>query len=504
MPLLAAAVGVWALACGDLRVAPLAVAFWSFAAQQHLSVLPAAAVLGGAGCRRRRVLDLAGRGGGAAAVARLGGRRPRGRPGPVVAGALPAAHRRPRQPHRAEPLLGRQRPPGPGAPLGARPGRQRPRPRPFLGRSSPKGWDLVAHRSTAGVLLTFLVVGLLLAVGGVVAPPGAEAARGHRHDRRARSSPPSSPAPTSPTRRSRAGSTSSTGPSRSRSSSCSCSPGCWCAWLEAKLPQPAQARFASARTATACALAAIVILGVAVTPLVVDRPSDRLGQPLAAPVIRDLVDEPEGVRRAGGGRRAAAGARQRRRPLHPGRRHASAPASPIDGGPIVFPPGSEGFVHPDRIADPCTVQHALVISLVRGGLAPPAGRGAGLRRRRPGLDREALARLEAQAKGQRVDPRRGHGGRAGRPPGRPGRRWWAPPSASGWASRTQEVLLVRAQPRPADRSPGRRAGAGPRRPHRPPGLAAPRRPRWSRPSATAHLLDRQQLEQFRPDLVAGC
>ena len=44
MPLLAAAVGVWALWCGDLRVAPLTVAFWSFAAQQHLSVLPAAAV----------------------------------------------------------------------------------------------------------------------------------------------------------------------------------------------------------------------------------------------------------------------------------------------------------------------------------------------------------------------------------------------------------------------------------------------------------------------------
>src|SRR5690606_32681895 len=49
MALLAAAVGVWALLCGDLRTAPLTAAFWTFAAQQHLSVLPAGAVLIAAG-----------------------------------------------------------------------------------------------------------------------------------------------------------------------------------------------------------------------------------------------------------------------------------------------------------------------------------------------------------------------------------------------------------------------------------------------------------------------
>lgn len=53
LPLLATAVLVWALVAGDLRLAPLAALFWSYTAQQHLSVLPASAVLllaGAAAC----------------------------------------------------------------------------------------------------------------------------------------------------------------------------------------------------------------------------------------------------------------------------------------------------------------------------------------------------------------------------------------------------------------------------------------------------------------------
>ncbi len=46
--LLAAAVLLWALACGDVRLLPLTVGFWSFAVQQHLSVLPAGAVVAAA------------------------------------------------------------------------------------------------------------------------------------------------------------------------------------------------------------------------------------------------------------------------------------------------------------------------------------------------------------------------------------------------------------------------------------------------------------------------
>lgn len=49
MPLLCSAVLIWSLLCGDIRLLPLTTGVVSFAAQQHLSVLPAIAVLTVAG-----------------------------------------------------------------------------------------------------------------------------------------------------------------------------------------------------------------------------------------------------------------------------------------------------------------------------------------------------------------------------------------------------------------------------------------------------------------------
>jgi hypothetical protein len=500
MPLLAAAVGVWALACGDLRVAPLTVAFWSFAAQQHLSVLPAAAVLGGAGAvaagfwiwragAGERLRSLAWVVGGLALGVVLWS--------PVLyqqvtdePGNLTALSRYSGDTARED--------------LGLRSALDQAAnvlgPVPFLGRSSPKGWDLVGHRSTAGVLLTFLIVGLLLAVGGwwrrrepkllaAIAMIGVLLVAAVI-----------------------TGTNIPDSPEQGRLNFYH-----WAfalsffellvfAWLlvrvvEEKLPQPAQARFASARTATACALAAIVILGVAVTPLVVDRQSDRLGQPLAAPVIRDLVD----------GLKASDELAAVDGPLlvlvNGDDRYVQVGDSvgarlAIDGHPILFPRSSRGFVHPARIADPCTVQHALVISLVRGGLAPPPGVELVSVDAAPDLDREALARLEAQAKGKGVilgDDMEAaldalpsdQGGLVGST------------IAFRLGERTQEVLLVRNSldlliDHPVDEPELDRDD-----------LIALRDSLGDAPalvatSATAHLLDREQLEQFRPNLVAGC
>ncbi len=69
--LIATAVLVWALACGDIRLLPLTVGFWSFAVQQHLSVLPAGAALAGAGAIAVVVVAVRARSSGRPAVLRV-------------------------------------------------------------------------------------------------------------------------------------------------------------------------------------------------------------------------------------------------------------------------------------------------------------------------------------------------------------------------------------------------------------------------------------------------
>ncbi|HMG45089.1 MAG TPA: hypothetical protein VK611_27400 [Acidimicrobiales bacterium] len=57
-PLLCSAVLLWCLLCGDLRLLPLTALFVSFTAQQHLAVLPALALMTGAGVAGFLVLEL--------------------------------------------------------------------------------------------------------------------------------------------------------------------------------------------------------------------------------------------------------------------------------------------------------------------------------------------------------------------------------------------------------------------------------------------------------------
>ena len=156
---------VWAILSGDLRLTPLAVGVWSYAAQQHLSILPASAVVAVAGA------------GGLAWWLWRGGVDPRRTQlaflgGGVLTGLVLWA-----------PVLYEELTGDPGnltalsdysgddqrQDLGLRSAFSQVShvlgPRPFLGRSTPRGWDLVAHQSTLAVVLTLGVVLGALAVG---------------------------------------------------------------------------------------------------------------------------------------------------------------------------------------------------------------------------------------------------------------------------------------------------------------------------------------------------
>lgn len=496
MPLLAAAVGVWALVCGDLRVAPLTVGFWSFAAQQHLSVLPAAAVLAAAGAlavgwwiwrapagERRAALawtggavliglalwspvlyqELTGDPGNLTALSQYSGDSEREDLGPRSAVSQVAN------------ALG---------------------PRPFLGRSSPKGWDLVAHRSALGVLLTFAVVGAILLAGAwwrrkepkllaAIAMIGVLAVAALLTGMNIPDSP-----------------------EQGRLNFYH-----WAfalsffellvfGWLLARLAPVVLPKVTHGRTITPVAVGAVIIVGVAVTPLVVTRQSDRLGQPLAPSVVEELLGE----LRASGPLDEVDGpllvlVNGDDRYIQVGDTVGTRLA--IEGDDIVFPPSSDGFVHPDRLADLCSVQDALVISLVRNQLEPPPGTEIASVDGAPTLDRKALQRLIDQAADQPVTFGPDLDAALAEMPGDQGA---LVGSSIGFrlAKRGEEVFLVRSNlDLLVDHPP-----ESPQLDHD--DLVAVRD---SLPDGattivatevTAHLLDRQQLEQFRPDLLEGC
>ena len=495
MPLLAASVGVWALLCGDLRVAPLAAAFWSFAAQQHLSVLPAAAVLGGVGFlaaawwvwkapggRRAGALAWVGAAVGVGLVlwSPVLYQELRGDPGNLtaLAGYSGDAQREDLGPRSALSQIANA--------LG---------PRPFLGRSSPKGWDLVAHRSTLGVLLTFAVVGVVLAVGAwwrrreprflaAVAMIGVLAVAALITGMNIPDSP-----------------------EQGRLNFYH-----WAfalsffellvfGWLLARLAPVVTPKLRHGRPVTAVAVAAVVIAGVAVTPLVVDRASDRLLQPLPAASVRELLADLEGSEALD----SVDG------PLlvlvHGDDRYVQVGDTigtrlAIDGMPITFPPSSKGFVHPDRLADLCTVQQALVIGLIRTGVEPPEGTELSRVDAAPTLDREALARLQDQVEGPEVVFGDDLTAALAALPGDQGDLIGATlmfrlPDRSG------EVLLSRFNldlliDHPIEKPAFDRADLVALRDSLPEGSNV------VATDLTASLLDREQLAAYRPDLFEGC
>lgn len=496
MPLLAAAVGVWALLCGDLRVAPLTVVFWSFAAQQHLSVLPAAAVLGGVGLlaavwwvwrapvgRRSEALGWIG---GAAALGLLLWspviyQQLTGSPGNLTALSNYSGDSQ-RQDLGLRSALSQV-----ANVLG---------PRPFLGRSSPKGWDLVDHRSTLGVVATFAVTGAILAAGAwwrrrepkllaAVAMIGVLAVAAVLTGMNIPDSP-----------------------EQGRLNFYH-----WAfalsffellvfGWLLARLAPVVAPKLTHGRTITPAAVGAVVIVAVAVTPLVVDRESDRLVQPLPAPVVAQLLDDlasSEALDEVDGPILVL---------VHGDDRYIQfgdtiGTRLAIDGAPIVFPPSSRGFVHPSRLADLCAVENALVVSLVRDELPPPPGTELASVDGAPTLDRGALDRLLAQATDQPVVFGPDLDAALAAMPGDQGA---LVGSTIGFRlpERGTEVFLVRsyldllAEHPPISPELDRNDLIALRE-SLPEGAAT-----LPATQVTAHLLDRAELEQFRPNLTDNC
>ena len=397
LPLLAAAVGVWALLCGDLKVAPLAVAFWSFAAQQHLSVLPASAVLGAMGAvavvwalvrcpREHRLRALAWLGGALAVGLLLWSpvlyQQVTGSPGNLTA-------LRSYSGDDSRTDLGLRSALGQVANVLG--------PRPFLGRSTPTGWDLVQHRSTPLVALTFLVVAVILLAG----------AWWQRADRKLAAAALM------------VGVLIVAGLVTGMNIPASTEQGRlnffhWAfalsffellviGWLLARLAPVVLPRLTHGRASTAVVVAAVVIVVVALTPVVAPRPSDRLYQPIPASSFRSLVRQvqaSDAVRSAPGPLLVLVNGSDSF--VQAG--DTVGTRLTVGGRPVVFPPFSDGFVHPARLADLCTVPSALVLTLHLPGVTDPPGRQIASVDGSPGLDRAALDRLVRQAKAaDRVD-----------------------------------------------------------------------------------------------------
>ncbi len=263
-------------------------------------------------------------------------------------------------------------------------------PRPFLGRSGASGWDVVAGRSTP----------IVVAVIGIVAVVVAAAAWWQRRDRRfvAAAAMVGVLAVAGVV----TGMNIPDSPEQGRLNFFH-----WAfvlsffwilvlGWLGARLAPVLLPNTTHGRRSTAAVVALVVVVGVALTPLVVDRRSDRLVQPLPTDAVGDLVaqlrsdeevaalDEPVLVLVNGDDRFIQAG-------------DTVGARLDIDGLDVRFPRYSTGFVHPSRIADACAVDRYLVVSLGRGAVDPPPGREVASVDAAPGLDREALARLVAAA-----------------------------------------------------------------------------------------------------------
>ena len=401
-PLLAAAVLVWALLCGDLRLTPLAVAVWSYGAQQHLSVLPAAAVVAAVGALavgwwtvrgdrsleegpdRRHRLVWAGSGVvvGIVLWAPVWWQQLTGHPGNLTA-------LRSYSGDSARQDVGLRNALGQVAHVIGVP--------PFLGRSGTRGWDLVAHVGTLQVVATLVVVAGLLGAGAwwaradrrlvaAVAMVGALAAAGIV-----------------------TGTNIPDSPEQGRLAFYH-----WAfalsffellvlVWFAARLAPIVAPKVTHGRRVTAFAVAAVVLLGVTITPLVADRAGDHLNQPIATSAIRGLVHE---VRSSSVLRRAKGGpilvlVDGDDRYIQVGDTVAARLLAA--GYDARLPPSSKGFAHPGHLLSPCDAPHVLVISLVRDVPSTVPGRSLAAVDAAPSLDPEALGRLVAASTGSHVE-----------------------------------------------------------------------------------------------------
>ena len=175
----------------------------------------------------------------------------------------------------------------------------------------------------------------------------------------------------------------------------------------------------------------------------------------------------------------------------------------VDGERTVFPPASAGFVHPDRLMDPCTVPGALVLDLVLGTPSDVPGSEIATVDAVPGLDRDALDRLVAQADGARIALGDDLESALADLPGDQGELVGAR-IAFRLTDEPERVLLVRDDLDLLIEHPPISPALDPDdlvtlRDSMGPDVAS-----VVATDLTAHLLDRAELEAFRPDLVASC
>lgn len=399
-PFLAAAVLVWALLCGDLRLAPLAVAVWTFAAQQHLSLLPGALVIAAVGASAIGWC-----------VARRGtGSRRRDRLGWLAGSALVGLVL-------WSPVLWQQVTGHPGnltalkdysgdstrqhLGLHAAVG-QVTRvlgPVPFLGRSGQQGWDLLAHVGPVRAIATTAIVALVLGAGAWWA----------RRDRRLLAAVAmvavlvvaglwtGANIPSSPEQ----GRIAFYHWAFALSFFELLVVGWLGAWVVAAVGP--SLRLGRWLPPVAVAVAVAVALGVAAVPAVADRDSDRLGQPLATSAVRTLLatlrDAPE-IRRHAGGPILVTFAGDDQFVQVDDTVVADLLRHGIDARLAT---SSAGFAHPDHLLAACDAPVALVVSLDIGVPLHVHGRRVASVDGAPGLDRAALRRLAAQARGVHVD-----------------------------------------------------------------------------------------------------
>lgn len=397
LPLLLAAVVVWALWCGDLRLAPLGAVAWSYAAQQHLSVLPAAMVVGAAGAAAAAWWTVRGHPAAPAArrvrLAWLGAAL-------VVGAALWAPVVLDQAVHDPGNLRALTTYSGDGErdDLGIGSAAVQVSrvlgPRPFLARSQITGWQLTDPRpavATGAVLV--LSAGLVgaaawvlrrrrgavqaAAMVGVLAVAGLATA---------------------------ANVPDSTEQGRlnfyhwafalSFFELLVLGWGAVVASRRVRPPLPAVRRWAPAGVV-------VLILAVAAAPVVADRSTDRLPQPMGTRDVAALVDAlvtSDEVRSVDGPLPVlvngddeflqvgdTVGVRLR-----------------ADGVDARFGATDIGFVHPDHLLDPCEAAQVLVVTLGLEGVEDPPGKLVADVPGAPGLDRAALDRLIAQSKGSEV------------------------------------------------------------------------------------------------------
>ncbi len=150
------------------------------------------------------------------------------------------------------------------------------------------------------------------------------------------------------------------------------------------------------------AAAAALVTVAAVVPVALDRDGDRLSQPVRREVVERFVDQIEAdpaLEQDGPLLTLVAGDDRFVQIADTVRVRLVAA-----GHDVRFGPDARGFVHPDRLLDPCQADRALIVGLGSGSPRDDlGGRRIAEVEVAPEVDLDALDRLAGQAEGRSVD-----------------------------------------------------------------------------------------------------